>query len=113
MEDMSSLYIYTVLCQASWARNRRRSEPAVRALSFLVLKRLSQKGAQPNSTAFLAMRIQALTKPNRFDLYLLRQPLKDQEGKRANRRFASSAVAGPRRLTQHCKCTVMTCPPFF
>jgi 3,4-dihydroxy 2-butanone 4-phosphate synthase/GTP cyclohydrolase II len=40
------------------------------------LKRLSQKGYQPNSTAFLAMRIQALTKPNRFDLYLLRQPLK-------------------------------------
>jgi len=34
------------------------------ALSFLALKRLSQKGTQPNATAFLALTIQALIKLN-------------------------------------------------
>jgi hypothetical protein len=48
------------------------------ALSFLALKRLSQKGTQPNATAFFALTIQALIKLNCFDLYLLRQPLKDE-----------------------------------
>src|SRR5260370_35601215 len=52
------------------------------ALSFLPLKRLSQKGTQPNATAFLALTIQTLIKLNCFDLYLLRQPLKG-EGCRA------------------------------
>jgi hypothetical protein len=36
----------------------------------LGLQRLSQKGTQPNATVFLALTIQALTKPNCFDLYL-------------------------------------------
>jgi putative transposase len=42
----------------------------------LGLKRLSQKGTQPNATAFLALTIQALIKLNCSGLYLLRQPLK-------------------------------------
>jgi len=46
----------------------------------LGLQRLSQKGTQPNATAFLALTIQALIKLNCFDLYLLRQPLQGGEG---------------------------------
>jgi hypothetical protein len=45
-----------------------------------VIQRLSQKGTQPNATAFLALTIQALIKLNCFDLYLLRQPLQGGEG---------------------------------
>src|SRR5258705_4466304 len=41
-------------------------------LTSLALQRLSQKGTQPNATAFLALTIQALIKLNCFDLYLLR-----------------------------------------
>jgi putative transposase len=61
------------------ARNILRSGRRAPVVGIPVLQRLSQKGTQPNATAFLALTIQAPIKLNCFDLYLLRQPLQNGE----------------------------------